>query len=72
MILTIIIVLLCIVAVGSYMFPTILGYLLNSENKKFIILINIFLGWSVIGWCIAIFLCFSPKIYLNGDSKDKH
>ena len=65
--LTIIIVLLSIVAVGSYMFPTILSYLLNSENKKLILLINIFLGWSVIGWCVALFLCFSPKLPINRD-----
>lgn len=51
--------LLIIVFAIIYFLPSILAYNYGHENAQNIALINIFLGWSVIGWLIALIWVFS-------------
>lgn len=42
-----------ILATVMYFLPSILGH--NKRNAAGIFLVNLFLGWTVIGWVIALF-----------------
>ncbi len=37
-----------------YFLPTVIALLREKRNKLSIFLLNFFLGWSVIGWVIAL------------------
>ena len=37
-----------------YFVPTIVAYKSNHLNKKAILLLNIFLGWTIVGWVVAL------------------
>lgn len=39
-----------------YFLPTILAYTNNKKNKTTIFLLNFIIGWSAIGWFIALYL----------------
>jgi len=39
-------------AVGMYFLPAIIGW--NKRSSGGILLLNLFLGWTVIGWIIAL------------------
>lgn len=41
--------------VGGYMLPTIVGLLRNKKSLP-MLLINIFFGWTIIGWIYAFYL----------------
>jgi hypothetical protein len=43
---------LIIVAIALYFLPSIVGY--NKRNAGAIILLNFFLGWTLLGWVIAL------------------
>lgn len=62
---SIIITLVCIIAVGAYMFPTILSFITKTPHKGTIFVLNFFLGWSVIGYAAALFLCFYKEPIWN-------
>ena len=42
-----------------YMIPSIIAVVRKHPNVGPIIVINIFLGWSCVGWIIALAWCFS-------------
>ncbi len=42
-----------ILATVMYFLPSILGH--NKRNAAGIFLVNLFLGWTVIGWVVALF-----------------
>jgi multisubunit Na+/H+ antiporter MnhB subunit len=44
------------VAIGMYMLPTIIGKFMHSPRMDTVVLVNIFLGWSVVGWIVALVL----------------
>ena len=44
-------VLACLFAL--YMLPTIVAYFRKKRNTPAIVLVNLLLGWSVIGWIVA-------------------
>jgi len=47
--------LLVILFVGFlYLLPSILTFTRKKDNKVAILLLNIFLGWSLIGWIISL------------------
>jgi Superinfection immunity protein len=48
-----IIVLLCFLA-GIYFLPTIIAFAREHRNKVPILLVNLFLGWTVLGWLAAL------------------
>jgi hypothetical protein len=37
-----------------YFLPTIIAFARNKRDTMAILLLNLFLGWSVIGWVIAL------------------
>lgn len=37
-----------------YFIPAITGYASKKKNKQAILVLNFFLGWSIIGWIIAL------------------
>ncbi|WP_188814944.1 superinfection immunity protein [Hymenobacter cavernae] len=39
---------------GGYLLPTIYGH--HQQNHRLILLINVFLGWTIIGWLYALHL----------------
>ena len=39
---------------GVYLLPTEVVFLRNGRNKLNIVTLNIFLGWTIIGWVIAL------------------
>jgi len=43
-----------ILIVGLYFLPSIIGYIRKVPNIGSIIVINFFLGWTLIGWVIAL------------------
>lgn len=45
-------ILLLVIFFGAYFLPSIIGR--NKRNANAICLLNIFLGWTVIGWVVAL------------------
>ena len=45
---------LFIVGLGIYFIPTIIGAVRRAKSLVGIILLNVFLGWTFIGWIIAL------------------
>jgi len=37
-----------------YFIPAITAYESNRKNKSAILILNIFLGWTILGWIIAL------------------
>ena len=48
------IVILWVVAFVAYWFPTIIALVRSVPNKGSVIVINLFLGWTIIGWVVAL------------------
>jgi hypothetical protein len=44
--------LLLLLVVGIYFLPSIVGY--NKKNANAICILNLFLGWTFIGWVVAL------------------
>ena len=44
-----------------YFLPSILAYNYGHKNALDIALINVFLGWTIIGWLIALVWVFSER-----------
>lgn len=52
---------LFILAVGFYFIPTIVAAVRHVPNLGSVIVINLFLGWSVIGWVVALAMAARSK-----------
>ena len=50
-----------IVALCLYFLPTIIAIARDGRNKGSVVVINVFLGWTLIGWVIALALSFRTK-----------
>jgi Superinfection immunity protein/zinc-ribbon domain len=48
-------------SVALYFLPTIIGSTRQKTNLMGIFLVNVFLGWSVIGWIIALVWAVSTE-----------
>lgn len=44
-----------------YLFPAILSLLLNRKHWAAILVLNLFLGWTYIGWVAALIWVFADK-----------
>lgn len=53
-----------------YMFPSILAYKKNNTRLNQIIIINIFLGATVIGWVAALVISVDKKLANGGGDKN--
>ena len=50
----ILIIFIIAVSVGLYLLPTIVAYQRKHPNQNAIFLLNLLLGWTVLGWIIAL------------------
>lgn len=46
--------LITLVTIVAYMCPTIIGFIRGQPNKWAIAALNVLLGWTVIGWIVAL------------------
>ncbi|MFP5277486.1 MAG: superinfection immunity protein [Acidobacteriota bacterium] len=51
-----------ILLIGLYFLPAIVAAIRQTHNATGILLLNIFLGWTVIGWVVALMMsiCSAP------------
>ncbi len=54
-------VLLGLLALLSYLLPSIIAILRKVPSTGSVLVINLFLGWSVVGWIVALALAFRSK-----------
>lgn len=55
-----------IFAIGLYFLPAIIAAARQTNNATGILLVNIFLGWTVIGWFVALVMSiYSAPYYVN-------
>ena len=54
-----------LVALSFYFLPTILAMSRKHVQRFPITIINIFTGWTMIGWVIALAWCVSPNVETN-------
>ena len=43
-----------IILLSLYFLPTIIAFMRNKENKISILALNLFLGWTLIGWVLSL------------------
>ena len=48
-------------AIIMYFVPTVIAHLRKASNLDTVVLLNIFLGWTAIGWFVALILACSGK-----------
>ena len=54
--------LLFALAVAIYLFPTVLAFYRDCKATAWIAVVNVFLGWTILGWFVAIGWAASGKI----------
>jgi RsiW-degrading membrane proteinase PrsW (M82 family) len=42
-----------------YFAPTITAYQRKTKNKSQVVIVNVFLGWTILGWIIALTMSYS-------------
>ncbi len=49
--------------IGFYFLPAIIAALRHTHNAAGIVLLNVFLGWTCVGWFVALLLalCSAPS-----------
>lgn len=43
-----------LIFIGAYFIPSITAVMNKKKNKQSIFIVNLFLGWTVIGWVVAL------------------
>jgi len=59
-------ILLVIIGIVIYFIPTIVALNKKHVNTTPIILVNVLLGWSLIGWVVALVWAFKKPENING------
>ena len=56
-----------ILAIAFYFVPAIVAAARHTHNTVAILLINIFFGWTLIGWVVALLMaiCSAPSYYYD-------
>jgi len=44
--------------VAAYWFPTIMAFMRHVPAKSQVLVVNLFLGWTFIGWVVALVMAF--------------
>ena len=47
-------ILLIILGLAVYFIPTIVAFVSQQENRVAIMVLNIFLGWTLVGWVVSL------------------
>lgn len=62
-----------LIAVAIYMLPTICAFAMNHGSKLGITILNLFLGWTLIGWLVALVWTFfdpsRPRVVVVDQTK---
>lgn len=58
---------LIILIAAIYLMPTIIGALLGVRGLGVILLVNVFLGWTIAGWVVALMWVFQRTGIADGD-----
>ena len=60
------------VAALVYLFPSIIAFILQPPNSMSVFVVNLFLGWSVVGWVVALAMAVrsSPVAVQNSVNVD--
>jgi hypothetical protein len=56
-------------AIGLYFLPAIVAAARHTHNATAILLLNLFLGWTLVGWVVALLMavCSAPcYLYYRG------
>ncbi len=53
-----------LVGVGIYFLPSLVALGRHAHNSTGIFLVNLFLGWTVVGWFVALILALCSSPYL--------
>ncbi len=48
-----------------YIIPTIVAYSRNTLNKNTVFVLNLFLGWTVVGWIVFLAMALKKDIPTN-------
>jgi hypothetical protein len=64
--------LLVIIAIGAYFLPTIVAVVRKVTNQGSVAVINFFLGWTLVGWVVALAMaCRTSRMVQDSvDSRD--
>ncbi|MCW8797467.1 MAG: superinfection immunity protein [Prosthecochloris sp.] len=46
---------------ATYFLPTIIGFLRKQNNKTAILVLNLFLGWTFLGWVVSLVWAFKKS-----------
>ncbi len=52
-----------IFGIGLYFLPAIIAAVRHTHNATGILLLNIFLGWTVVGWFVALLMAIFSMPY---------
>jgi cytochrome c biogenesis protein CcdA len=52
---------LILLGLGFYFIPTIVAGIRNSSLSAAAVIVNVFLGWTLVGWVVALALAVSGK-----------
>jgi len=52
-----------IFGLAFYFLPAIIAAVRHTHNATGILLLNLFLGWTVVGWCIALVMAVGSMPY---------
>jgi hypothetical protein len=52
---------LLVLLVGIYFFPAIKAYQQRKRNRQAILILNVFLGWTLVGWVVALVWAYTKN-----------
>jgi len=55
-----------LIFLGLYIAPGTVANMRGTENEAQVWVVNIFLGWTFLGWVVALVMAMSPKIKEKG------
>jgi hypothetical protein len=61
-----------IISVAIYILPTLLAWTRQSSRRWRVTLINLLLGWTVVGWIVAMVLTFAYEPPPEGETDVPH
>jgi len=69
---TVVLGMLAVAAVGLYFLPSIVATGRQAPHWLTVFLLNVFLGWSFIGWVVAMVMACRPHHRLHAHRVRKH
>jgi hypothetical protein len=60
-------IILVIASIAAYWVPTIVSATRKVPNMGSVVVVNLFLGWTIVGWIVALAMAFrDPRPQMNG------